>query len=77
MQRAEIALVLGSLLGGSSLFVDHKIAVLSALELYGHSNLHFVDCLGAVHARRLGVPHTMYSYDRELDLVPGIQRREP
>jgi predicted nucleic acid-binding protein len=77
MKRAEIALLLGSLLGGSSLFVDHKSAVLDALELYGLSNLHFVDCLGAAHARRAGTPHTIYSYDRELDLIPDIQRREP
>ena len=77
MPREEIALLLGSLLGGNSLFVDRKSAVLDALELYGHSNLHFVDCLGAAHARRAGLPHAIYSYDRELDLVPDIQRREP
>jgi predicted nucleic-acid-binding protein len=77
MPRAEIALLLGSLLGANRLFLDHKSAVLSALELYGHSNLHFVDCLGVAHARRAALPHTIYSYDRDLDLVPGIQRREP
>ena len=77
MSREAIALLLGSLLAGSRLVLDHKNAVLSALELYGRTDLHFVDCLAVAHAHRAEAPHTVYSYDRELDDVPGIQRREP
>ena len=77
LPRAEIALRLGAVLAGSRLRLDHKDAVLDALQLYGSTNLHFVDCLCAAHARREAYPHAVYSYDLDLDRVPGIRRLEP
>ena len=47
-----------------------------ALDLWGASNLDFEDCLAVEHVRREHLDG-IYSYDRELDRVPGIRRLEP
>jgi predicted nucleic acid-binding protein len=75
--REEITSRLGAVLTGSRLRLDHKETVLGALELYGSTRLHFVDCLCVAHARRPAVPHAVYSYDRGLDGIPDIPRLEP
>ena len=75
--RDEITSRLGALLTGSRLRMANKETVLEALELYGSTNLHFVDCLCVAHARRLTVPRVVYSYDRGLDQVPDVPRLEP
>lgn len=75
--REEITSRLGALLTGSRLRLDHKETVLEALELYGSTNLHFVDCLCLAHARRPTVPHAVYSYDRGLGHASDIPRLEP
>ena len=75
--RQDIASYLGAFLTGSRVRIDHRETVLEALELYGGTNLHFVDCLCVAHARRATVPHAVYSYDRGLDQVPDIRRLEP
>jgi predicted nucleic-acid-binding protein len=62
---------------GSRLRLDHKVAVLEALQLYGSTRLHFVDCLCVAHARREAFPHAVYSYDQDLESFPGIRRLEP
>ena len=75
--REEIASRLGALLTGSRLRLDHRETVLEALEPYGSTRLHFVDCLCVAHARRPAIPHAVYSYDRGLDRIPDIPRLEP
>ena len=52
LPREEIAVRLGAVLAGSRLRLDHKGAVLEALQLYGSTHLHFVDCLCVAHARQ-------------------------
>ena len=75
--REAISISLSTLIAQSGLRLDHKEAILEALELYGSTRLHFIDCLCVAHTRREGPPQLVYSYDRELDRIPGIQRREP
>lgn len=75
--RQEISARFGSVLSGSRVRLVGREAVLNALELYGASNLSFIDCLCVMHARRETPPHGLYSFDRELDRVPGIRRLEP
>lgn len=75
--RVEIASRLGAVIVSNGLRMDHKSTVLDALERFGSSNLHFIDCLCAEHARRVGTPAVVYSYDRGLDRVPGVRRLEP
>ncbi len=77
LPREEIAVRLGAVLVGSRLRLDHKVAVLEALQLYGSTRLHFVDCLCVAHARREAFPHAVYSYDQDLESFPGIRRLEP
>lgn len=75
--RGEIATRLGALLVGNGIRLEHKDIVLDALQQYGESNLHFIDCLCVAHARRDPFQGKIYSYDRGLDRVPGIRRLEP
>jgi uncharacterized protein len=75
--RIEIASRLGAVIVASGLRLEHKSTILDALERFGNTNLHFVDCLCVEHARRLGIPAAVYSYDRGLDRVPGVRRLEP
>jgi predicted nucleic acid-binding protein len=77
LPREEIAVRLGAVLAGSRLRLDHKDAVLEALQLYGSTHLHFVDCLCVAHARQEAFPHAVYSYDQDLDSIAGIRRLEP
>jgi len=75
--REEIATRLGAVPTGSRLRLDRKEVIVDALALYGTTNLHFVDCLCAAHARRQSPPHAVYSFDRGLDRIEGIRRLEP
>jgi len=75
--RSVISSRLGALLSGNSLRLDHKDAVLDALQWYGESNFHFVDCLCVAHAGREPLTGSIYSYDRGFDRIPGIRRLEP
>jgi predicted nucleic-acid-binding protein len=77
LPRDELAVRLGAVLAGSRLRLDHKDAVLEALQLYGSTHLHFVDCLCVAHARQEAFPHIVYSYDQDLDRIAGIRRLEP
>jgi predicted nucleic acid-binding protein len=76
LPRAVIAADLGAMLSNNGLHLDYKEMVLVALDLYESTNLHFVDCLCVVHARRLDAA-AIFSYDRGLDRVPGVRRLEP
>jgi predicted nucleic-acid-binding protein len=77
LPREEIAVRLGAVIAGSRLRLDDKDAVLEALQLYGSTHLHFVDCLCVAHARLEAFPHTVCSYDQDLDRGAGIRRLEP
>jgi len=77
LPREEIAVRLGAVLAGSRLRLDRKDAVLDALQLYGSTHLHFVDCLCVAHARQEAFPHAVYSYDQDLGRVAGVRRLEP
>lgn len=75
--REDVANRLSSVLVGNGLRLHRKDAILGALQLYGSTNLHFIDCLCVAHARRETLPHAVYSYDRDLDRIQDIRRLEP
>lgn len=75
MARSDIAARLGGAIITRGLRLDHKETVLRALALYGETKLDFVDCLCIAHAERDDVG--IYSYDRGLDRISGVRRREP
>lgn len=74
--RSDIAIRLGAVLVNNGLRLNQKDAVLEALDLYGRTNLHFVDCLCIAHAKRLDGGR-VYSYDRGFDRVTEVTRVEP
>ena len=74
--RPEVAARLGAALVNKDLRLDHKESVLLALDRYGTTNLHFADCLCVEHAQREALTG-IYSYDQDLDRVPGVRRLEP
>jgi predicted nucleic acid-binding protein len=76
LPRSEIAAMLGALVRLTNLRVHHRRAVLRALELYGDHNIDFGDAL-ILAMMDLAGSTVVYSYDRDFERFPGIQRREP
>jgi len=62
--RAEVSEVLQKLISMRGVTVGNRKAVLSALKLFGESNLSFVDTLVAAHAVSSGA--AIMSFDQEL-----------
>jgi uncharacterized protein len=76
LPRVTVATALRPVLANPGLRVDHKGAVLRALDIWEGSNLDFEDCLSVEHVRRADLAG-IYSYDRDFDRVPDIRRLEP
>jgi uncharacterized protein len=76
MDRSLIANVMQSLLENRGLRIDHKSTLIQAFDLYSATNLDYTDCLAIAHTWRVG-NMAIYSYDRDLDRVPGVRRLEP
>ena len=74
--RDDVAAALAPVLTIAGLRIDHKEAVLQALDLWQRSKLDFEDCLSLQHAQRLSLDG-IYSYDRDFDQFPEILRYEP
>jgi uncharacterized protein len=74
--RPDVAKLLRPLLDIKGLRIDRKRDVLAALNLYAKSRLDFEDCLVAIHARDQ-TKGRVFSYDRDFDHVPSVQRLEP
>ena len=57
--------------------LPHKRIYVRALDLYASSPfIDFEDALAASHMEQRGVTEIV-SYDKDFDLVPGLQRVEP
>ena len=76
LPRAEIVGLVRPLVEIRGLRIDHKRTILTALELFGTTDLDFEDCLAIEHARRTGCT-AVVTYDRGFDKVQGVTRREP
>jgi predicted nucleic acid-binding protein len=74
--RPQIAQALRPVLENRGLTIEHKQAVLAALDLYESSTLDFEDCLSVAHVNRLALD-SIISYDRDFDRVAKVRRREP
>jgi predicted nucleic-acid-binding protein len=74
--RIAVATALRPLFVDPGLQIDHKAAVLSALDLWSNSSLDFADCLAAARIRHANL-NGIYSYDRHCDRIPDIWRFEP
>lgn len=76
LPRAEVAAILAPLVQLPHFLVEHKRAVLRALSLYGSVALDFGDALLVAAMEREGATD-LYSFDRDFDRFPWLNRSEP
>jgi predicted nucleic acid-binding protein len=76
LPRAEVAALLAPLVQLPHFLVENKRAVLRALSLYGSVALDFGDALLVAAMEREGATD-LYSFDRDFDRFPWLNRREP
>ncbi len=69
--------LLAPIIAMPALLLDHKKVFLRALDLMAtHPTLDFEDALCALHMKRQGIA-TIYSFDRDVDLIDDLERLEP
>jgi predicted nucleic-acid-binding protein len=76
LPRQQIAAMLSALLRLTHLRVRHRRAVVRSLEIYGVANVDFGDAM-LLATLELAGSAVIYSYDRDFDRFPGVERREP
>lgn len=76
LPRAAVAARLLSLLEITEIQIPERDEVIKALELFGTTNLDFGDAM-IVAAMEASGDRVVFSYDRDFDRFPGIDRREP
>lgn len=77
LSRQQIRVALSRLLLLPGLKMTNRNTHLRALALYAqHAALDFEDCLSVAHMAKVGTQQ-IYSYDRELDRLAGVERLEP
>lgn len=73
----EVAAKLTTLVRLPGFHVESRNIVLRALQLYGTNRYpDFGEAMIVAHAEQSGV-RTVYSYDTDFDLAPGVTRRDP
>lgn len=75
LPRAEIARELAAMVRAPGFSIVEKSRYLRALELYGDTVKHFGDACACAAALETSEGR-LYSFDRELTDVPGVQRSE-
>ena len=73
--RAKVAELLASLLQHPAIITENRDRLGHALSLYATTNVDFVDCYLAAHARETG--HPIVTYDRDFKKFPGLIWRTP
>ena len=76
LPRDQIRARLYPLLTLQGLRLPQRRTVLRALDLYVAYEIDFEDALIVAHMQRQAI-RDVYSYDRDFDQVPGINRQEP
>jgi predicted nucleic acid-binding protein len=78
LPRYEIADLLIPLVRLPGFHVEHRDVMLGALAQYGYGSpkLDFGDAFIVASMRQSG-SRIVYSYDRDFDKIPGIERHEP
>jgi predicted nucleic-acid-binding protein len=74
--RGDIAKTLADFVTADGIETDDRDVLVAALRLYAAHNVDFVD---ALLAARMAHQHstTVYSFDRDFDRLPGIERLDP
>ncbi len=76
LSAAEISNRLKPILSIRGLKLEHKDAVLYALNLFSKLKIDFEDCLAIAHMERQQLKE-IYSYDQDFDQVTSVKRIEP
>ena len=76
LKKERVVDALVGLLSWDGLLLDDKEGVLSALGIFRARAVDFVDAYYAVWMQARGL-RQIYSYDKDFDLIPGLQRLEP
>lgn len=76
LTHSQIRERLVPLLTLAGLRMPDKTVCLRALELYAAHAVDFEDALAAAHMERQQIS-AIYSYDRDFEKIPGVQRVEP
>lgn len=77
MPRGDIIHALKSIAETTSIELDHRDAILDALEFWKDNGpLSFPDCYHLALAKRLGCKQ-IYTFDKQMGRYPGIDRIEP
>jgi predicted nucleic-acid-binding protein len=76
LSRPTVVRLLSPILENPGLSLDHKQSILDALARWSQTNLDFEDCVAIEHAIRED-GGDLFSYDYDLNGIPGIQRLEP
>jgi predicted nucleic acid-binding protein len=76
LPRDQIRARLYPILTLQGLRLPQRRTVLRALDLYVAYPIDFEDALIVAHMER-GAIRELYSYDRDFDQVPGVERQEP
>lgn len=75
--RSRAATALAMLIEPTSFHMDHKPAVVSALQLWVEQPaLDYADCYHLALTRHLGMTQ-VYTFDKKMDCYPGVTRIEP
>ena len=74
--RSEVSAMLSALLRLPCFRVESRHVILTALDLYTSTSLHFGDAMIVASMQQLG-SETVYSYDTGFDQVSGITRLSP
>jgi uncharacterized protein len=75
MPRADISAGLLDLVASDGILAEDKDALRVALVLFSERSIDFADTLLAAKALLSG--DLIYSFDRDVDRIPGVVRREP
>ena len=76
LSAAEISNRLKPILSIRGLKLEHKDALLYALNLFTRLEIDFEDCLALAHMERQQLKE-IYSYDQDFDQVTSVNRLEP
>ena len=76
LPREQVAALLRPIVSLPGFRLQQRAIVLRALELYETTNLDWGDVMIAAAMERTGST-IVYSYDRDFNRLPGIERREP
>lgn len=76
VEREQVAALMRAAIAMPAIHVVHEVPLLRAIEVYELDRIDFAEAYLVAHAEATGVNEIM-SFDRSIDRVVGITRREP